>query len=106
MSENTLTYDIRQKMPATTTEKSNPNKQEAHSVSYFVTPRGRQLLDLLSHDITRLAASGIILFNGESELDQTLSELHACHLHKFDEIRPVTIERGLISYHLSKGSTK
>jgi len=63
---------------------------------YFVTAQGRRLLNLLSHDPSRNATAGIIAFVGRTELDDTLADLHACQQGRYDQIRPITIKRGLI----------
>jgi len=63
---------------------------------YFVTAQGRRLLNLLSHDPTRNAVAGIVALVGQTELHATLADLHACQLGHYDQIRPVTLKRGLI----------
>ena len=63
----------------------------------FVTAQGRRLLNLLSHDPTRTAAAGIIALVGQTELTDTLNDLHACQIGQFEKIRPVTFKRGLVT---------
>ena len=77
-------------------ELAQTRPQPPVTFKYFVTAQGRRLLNLLSHDPTRNAAAGIIAFVGRTELDDTLADLHACHQGRYDQIRPITIKRGLI----------
>ena len=63
----------------------------------LVTAQGRRLLNLLSHDPSRTAAAALIAFVGQTELDDTLADLHTCQLGQFEKIRPVTFKRGLIT---------
>lgn len=77
-------------------ELAQTRPQPPVTFEYFVTAQGRRLLNLLSHDPSRIAAAGIIAFVGQTELNNTLADLHACQQGRYDQIRPVTLKRGLI----------